>query len=88
MQADSGFQVLQLPRESIGQPRQTPKLHSHGQVLPFNETGRDVLRIGDTTANLGYNLRDSWWGVPLTPVLPIVSKQLGQLREVGIASEG
>ena len=46
IQGDSDFQVLQHARESVGEPGQTPKLHSHGQVLPFNEAGRDMLRAG------------------------------------------
>ena len=41
-----------------------------------------------STANLGYNLRDSSWGVALISELPIVSEQLGQLREVGISCKG
>jgi hypothetical protein len=32
MQGDSGFQVLQLARESVREPGQPPKLHSHRKV--------------------------------------------------------
>jgi hypothetical protein len=88
VQGNSGLQIVQLPRKSVGKPGQSPKLHSHGQVLPFNETGGNVFRVGNTAANFGYNLRDSWWGVPLTPVLTVVAKQFGQLREVSISREG
>ncbi len=87
IQGDSDFQVLQHARESVGKPGQTPKLHSHGQVLPFNEAGRDMLRAGVSATNLGYNLRDSWWGVPLIPVLAIVPVELRQLSKVSVSRE-
>jgi hypothetical protein len=47
-----------------------------------------VVRVKVSTANLGYNLRDSSWGVALNSELPIVSEQLVQLREVGICWKG
>ena len=81
VQGDRSFQVRQLLAERIGEPRKAPNLHSHRQVLPFHVASRDVVRIGIASANLGYNLRDSWWGVPPFVVLPIVSEQLDQLRE-------
>ena len=47
-----------------------------------------MVRVKVSTANLGYNLRDSSWGVALNSELPIVSEQRGQLREVGISGKG
>ena len=65
VQGDSGFQILQLARESVGEPRQSPQLHSHGQILPFHIAGRDVFGIGNAAANFGYNLhRESPFQVP------------------------
>jgi hypothetical protein len=58
------------------------------EPVPVSEAGRDVLRIGHSTTHLGYNLRDSWWGVSLTPVLPIVPEQFGQLSKVSVPREG
>src|SRR2546422_633193 len=88
VQGDGGFQVIHLARESVREPSQPPELHSHGQVLPLHIAGRDMLRVGISAANLGYNLRDPSWGVPLIPELPIVSEQFGQLSKVGITREG
>ncbi len=43
----------------------------------------DVIEVGPSVTNLGYNLRDSWWGVPRFGVmLTVVAKQFDQLREV------
>jgi hypothetical protein len=88
VQGDSGFQVAELTRESVREPGQPPKLHSHGQILSLHVAGRNVLRVGIAAANFGYNLRDFSWGVPLLPMLPVISEQLGQLSKVGIAREG
>jgi hypothetical protein len=37
--------VLNLLRERVRQPGKPAHLHSHGQVLPFNVTGADVLGV-------------------------------------------
>jgi len=88
MQSDSCFQILQLARESVRKPRQTAKLHSQGLVLPLNVAGGNVFRVGSSAANLGYNLDDWPWGVPLIPELPIIPVKLGQLGKVGIPGKG
>jgi hypothetical protein len=47
-----------------------------------------MLRIGPSVTNLGYNLHDSWWGVPrFGVVLANVPVQLDKLREVRLPSE-
>jgi len=48
-----------------------------------------VIGIGSSVANLGYNLRDSWWGVPRISgiELPEVAEQFDELREVGLPGE-
>ncbi len=85
IQRHSSFQVLQFARERQRQSRKPSDLHSHGQVLALNKTGRDVARVRISASDFGYNLRDSWWGVPrIRPVmLPVVPKELCQLREIG-----
>jgi hypothetical protein len=87
MQGDGGFQVIYLFRESIRETCQSSHLHPHGEVLPFDVTGRDMLGIRIPLAYLGYNLDDWAWGVPFIPELPIVTIQLRQLREVNISSK-
>src|SRR5450755_2199878 len=87
MQTHSSPKILQFPRKAIGQARETAKLHSDGQVLPFNETGRDVVRIRIPAANLGYNLRDLSWGVAFISLLAVVSIELSKLREVRVTAE-
>jgi hypothetical protein len=42
---------------------------------------------GVSASDLGYNLRDSWWGVPFISKLPIIPVQLGQLREIGVPTK-
>src|SRR6266852_4924850 len=64
VQGDGGFQMRQLLAESNREPRKAPKLHSHGQVLPFYKAGRNVPRIRIASPHLGYNLDDWAWGVP------------------------
>jgi hypothetical protein len=90
VQGDSGFQVRQLLAERIGQPRKSAHCHVHIQVLPFYETGRDVLGVGIASSDLGYNLRDSLWGLPPfgTVVLARVSEQVHELSKVGVQAKG
>ena len=46
-------------------------------------------RVGPSVTNLGYNLRDSWWGVPRfgSVKLAVIAKQFDKLREVGLSRE-
>jgi hypothetical protein len=87
MQGDSGFHVCQFFAESIGKPRQPAKLHPHGEVLPLHVTSRNIAHTWGADSHLGYNLRDSWWGVPPFVVLPEVSEQLDELSEVHFKPE-
>lgn len=41
MQRDRVGMVLNLFRESVGQSRETPHAHPHGQVLPFDVASRN-----------------------------------------------
>src|ERR1039457_2263484 len=43
---DRGDMVLNLFRVSVRQASEAAHVHPHGQVLPLNVTGRNVLRIG------------------------------------------
>jgi hypothetical protein len=74
MQSASGLQILQLLRKSVSQSRKSPHLHSDREVLPLNKTRAYMLRIGHAANRLGYNLRDWSWGVPLIPMLAVVSE--------------
>src|SRR5438105_2019684 len=89
MQRNSSFQVRQLLTERISQTCEPAKLHPHGEVLPFHETGRNVLRVGITSSDLGYDLRDAWWGVPRFGAVQLtkVAEQFHKLREIGIQPE-
>src|SRR5712692_9335426 len=89
VQCDSGFQVRELLAEGIRQPRKAPKLHSHGEVLPFYKASRDVLGVGLAKSNLGYNLRDAWWGVPPFGAveLAVIPKQFHKLGEVHVQAK-
>ena len=89
VQGDSGFQVRQLFAERIRKPRQSPHLHSHSEVLPFHVASRDVVRIGPSVDDLGYDLRDPWWGVPRVGaiVLSVIPEQFYKLREVNLPRE-
>lgn len=88
MQIHSSLKILQFPRERIGQTCEAAKLHSDRQVLPFNVAGRNVIGIGVTRSDLGYNLRDLSWGVAFISLLAIVSIEFRKLREICIAAEG
>jgi hypothetical protein len=87
MQINSSPKIFQLSRKGVGQPSETAKLHSDGQVLPLHVAGGDVRRIGVPSSDLGYNLRDLSWGVAFISLLAVVSVELRKLREVGIAAE-
>ena len=87
METYSSSKILQFPRKGIRQSRESAKLHSDGQVLPLHKAGGDVLGVGISAADFGYNLRDRSWGVALISVLAIVSVELRKLREVRISRE-
>jgi hypothetical protein len=89
VQGDGGFQVRQLFAERIGKPSKAAKLHPHGQVLPFHKASRDVIFVGPSVDDLGYDLRDPWWGVPRVGaiVLSVIPEQFHKLREVGLSTE-
>src|SRR5258708_20684598 len=82
VQRNSSFQVRELLAESVGQPRESAHLHSHGQVLSLYKAGRNLIRVGVTLSDFGYRLRDAWWGVPRIGALSVVPENLHKLREV------
>ena len=47
VQRNRRLQVFKLLAESVGEAREAPHAHPHGQVLPLNDAGRDMdlLRI-------------------------------------------
>ena len=87
VQHDGCPEVFQFTGKGVGQSRKAAKLHSHREILSFDKTGRDVFRVGMPLTHLGYNLRDSWGGVPLIPELAIVPKQFRELREVNVSTK-
>jgi hypothetical protein len=52
VQGHGSPKILDLLREGVRQPREAAHAHPHGQVLTFNQTRRDVSRIG-VTCNYG-----------------------------------
>src|ERR1700685_1144787 len=85
MQSASRFQILQFLRKSVRQARKPSHLHSHGQILPLDIAGRNVVGIRIAKPDLGYTLRDRTWGVlPFAVMLTIVAKELDELREIRI----
>ena len=87
MQRDGGFQVHKFLAESIRQTREAADRHAHREILPFYKASRDVVRIRIARADLGYNLRDPWWGVPRIGALSEVPEQFHKLREIYIRSK-
>ncbi len=49
----------------------------------------DVFRVGPSVAHFGYDLRDSWWGIPRfrTIELSEITKQFHELCEVSLSRE-
>jgi hypothetical protein len=86
VQGNRGFQVRQLFTERIREARKTAHRHTHRKVLPFDIASRDFVGIGIANSDLGYNLRDPWWGVPRIGVF-YVAEQFHKLREVHVRSE-
>jgi hypothetical protein len=86
VQCDGHLEIQQFLAESIRQARESAGCHPHRQVLALYKASRNVPRIRIAAAYLGYNLRDSWWGVPRIGaiVLAEVTEQFHKLREVYI----
>jgi hypothetical protein len=89
MQGNRGFKMRQLLAVRIREARKTPHCHSHGQVLPFDETSGNEVGVGVALSDFGYDPRDAWWGVPRigSVELPVVAKHLGKLCKVRIQTK-
>jgi hypothetical protein len=90
VEAERCLRIFQLPRECQRQTRESRKTKPQRQVVSLYKAGGNVSRIRVSASNFGYNLRDSWWGVPpvRTIMLSVVAKQLGQLSKVRVPAEG
>jgi hypothetical protein len=84
VQSNGGLEVVQLLAEGIREPRQSAKLHPHGEILAFYVAGRNIACARMTDPHPGYNLRDSWWGIPPFVMLAIVAEQFNQLGKVNV----
>lgn len=69
VQGDSRLVVRQRLTVGVRQAREAAQVHPQAEVLPLRVARRDVLRVGSAVSNLGYNLHDWGWGVPLSPAL-------------------
>ena len=87
VQRDGCFQVCEFLTESVGQARESADRHSHGEVLALYKASRDVVRIGSSVNDLGYDLRDSWWGVPRfgAIVLSVIPEQFHKLSKIRLS---
>src|ERR1700733_5867074 len=88
VQSASGLQILQPLRESVRQARESPHLHSDGQVLPLDKRCAHMRGFGHAANCSGYNLQDWAWGIAFISMLAIVAVQLLELRVIGIPSKG
>lgn len=88
MQSASCFQIIEFFGERIRQASKASNCLTHGQVLSFHETGRDVARIGPSVAYPNYGLYHRRRRVPSgCVVLAVITIQLYHLREVGLSCE-
>src|SRR5580704_7472389 len=89
MQGNRSLQIRELLAECIGEPRESANVHPHREILPFYKRSRDVIGIGSSVDDLGYDLRESRWGVPRVGaiVLSVIPEQFHKLREVHAASK-
>ena len=80
VQGNRSFQMRQLPAERIPKPRKASHRHAHCNVLPFDEARLDFFGIRIARADLGYNLREQWWGVLRIGIFH-VTKEFHKLRK-------
>jgi hypothetical protein len=64
--------ILKALAEGIGKPCEPANIHSHGQVLPFYEAGRDMARIGVTYNDLPFGAHTLRGAVPLLAFRSVV----------------
>ena len=84
----SGFVILQLLRERIGQASETPNRHADREILPFNVAGGNVTRIGPSITNLDYRFHHRRRRVTSSGIiLPVITVYLYNLREVRLSRE-
>ena len=83
-QSHSRLKILAFFRVPICQASKTTEMHTQTQIEPFGMRRADMCGIGPFVNDLGYNLRDSWWGVPPfgSVKLPVIAEQFDKLGEV------
>jgi len=55
VQGDGSLEVVELLAEGVGQAREPPHAHPHGQVCPFNVAGANLLLGGMTDDLAGFH---------------------------------
>ena len=63
MERHGGFQMVQAPAESDTQPSESALKSPQRQVAAFRNRRADPVLVRVSIDDLGYDLRDLWWGV-------------------------
>jgi len=88
VQCDCHPEIEQLLAESVRQARESADRHTHREILPLYIASRNVVRIGITATDLGYDLHDWGWGVPPLGVGELaVIEHLYDLSEVHVQTK-
>ena len=63
------------------EPRESPHLHPHGEVLPLHETGADVARLRVSKHDLVEDAHDAGWVIGPGPIFGWHQSQLTEPPE-------
>jgi hypothetical protein len=63
MQRDRVIVVFDLLREGIGQSREPAHRHAHTQIVPLDEAGRYVPRIGPSFDGVLMSANEFCWAI-------------------------
>ena len=84
---DGMGRVLDLFRETVGQPRESPHVHAHREILPFDIAGRDLPYVGIANDALALAADALRWTVAFLG-LWVGAVDLYELGKVDLATEG
>src|ERR1700677_4371517 len=80
--------VLDFFGESVGQASEAPQVHPHGEILPLDVTGRDMVPVGVANDGSCHRSDALRWTVARFILTGLVTVHFDEHRVVNFGAEG